>query len=93
MALHAPSTLRRARLPCGWPIPPGVIECSVSTRVVTERRYFVAEGDRFMCWECIPRCLDLASETVQVWEEGSTGWTGPCTCSLCGAYIHVNVTP
>jgi hypothetical protein len=52
---------------------------------------FVADPKGFLCHDCIPNELDLGLDTVEVWMEGSHGWTGPCVCRGCGYSIPVFV--
>lgn len=43
------------------------------------------------CVDCLPDGVDLGSSDVEVWEEGSDGWTGPPICSSCRLSIPVYV--
>ena len=57
-----------------------------------KRRLFVAEEEgAYLCSDCIPASLDLGDPAVEVWEEFSDGWTGPCVCRVCKLSIPVYV--
>ncbi len=55
-------------------------------------RVFVANADgTFTCEDCLTpeERGALGDEEVQVWEEGSRGWTAPCICARCALSIPV----
>jgi hypothetical protein len=45
----------------------------------------------FLCSDCMPLDTDISSDKVEVWEEGSHGWTGPVLCNECHLSIPVYV--
>lgn len=47
--------------------------------------------DGFLCSECMPLDTDISSDEVDVWQEGSHGWTGPVLCNVCHLSISVYV--
>lgn len=54
----------------------------------------IAERNRmggFLCSDCIPLETDISDDEVEVWEEGSHGWTGPVICNDCKLSIPVYV--
>ena len=57
-----------------------------------EPRVFVVNEDgTFLCPDCVPPTLDLGSDGVATWLEGSDGWLGTIACSVCGGQIDVVV--
>jgi len=63
--------------------------------MTTEHRVFVAHADgAFTCEDCLSAELRarLGDDDVQVWEEYSEGWLGPCVCATCHLSIPVYVT-
>lgn len=58
-------------------------------------RLFVDGGagtaGKVYCPDCIPKDLDLGSDDVEVWEEGSDSWVAVPVCSVCRSSILVVV--
>lgn len=52
---------------------------------------FIANHDGATCGTCLPSGIDLSDPTVEVFQVGSDGWTGPVTCTKCGRPIDVVV--
>jgi hypothetical protein len=45
----------------------------------------------FLCSDCMPLDTDISADEVDVWEEGSHGWTGPVLCNECHLSIPVYI--
>jgi hypothetical protein len=59
-----------------------------------EIRPSVMEHIGFVCSQCIPTHsppIDLSLDEVELWDEGSDGWTGPIECMDCGESIPVEI--
>ena len=60
---------------------------------LTAPRVFIALGDGFICQDCMTTTEkeSLGDPHVEVWQEGSNGWTGTCVCLRCQISIPVYV--
>lgn len=59
----------------------------------TDGHFITCEDDTILCNRCAEaQGIDLSDPDVEVWEEGSDGWTGPLPpCRVCGKPTHVLV--
>ena len=59
-----------------------------------QARPSVMEHIGFVCSQCIPihyPPIDVSLDEVELWDEGSEGWTGPISCMDCGEEINVTI--
>ena len=63
-------------------------------RVRQQDGLFIALSDGgFVCSDCmtLTEVESLSDIHVEVWEEGSHGWTGPCICARCKLSIPIYI--
>lgn len=53
----------------------------------------MASDGAFVCYECLAKDerRRLGDDDVELWQEFSSGWTGPCVCERCRLSIPVYV--
>jgi hypothetical protein len=55
-------------------------------------RVFVANEDgTYFCEGCIPPSIDVGSDDVVTWLEGTNGWLTPIKCCACGRAVDIVV--
>jgi len=57
----------------------------------SEPRTFIVTNDEVICEDCYTPSerASLGDDDVEVWQEGSEGWTGPVVCARCKSSLPV----